>query len=153
MFKHLLIPLDGSAFAEAALHTALQLATEHTKLTLVCAVDVPDYRVYNFDMAAVSVPLYQATQEEMLQQAQEYIARVIRDLSIDVQRVKRVVQVGLPSEVILDTALLVHPDAIVMATHGRSGLSRLIFGSVTQAVLHGTTIPVVVVPAHIKQKA
>ena len=57
------------------------------------------------------------------------------------------VQFGDPASVIVDTAGQLHVDAIVMSTHGRSGISRWIFGSVTNKVLGMAECPVLVVPS------
>jgi nucleotide-binding universal stress UspA family protein len=54
--------------------------------------------------------------------------------------------VGAPPELILDTAKAENVDLIVMSTHGRSGLNRLLYGSVAEAVLRGAHLPVLLIP-------
>ena len=57
------------------------------------------------------------------------------------------VHVGEPANVIVETAERLKVDAIVMSTHGRSGLSRWLFGSVTNKVLSANVCPVYVIPS------
>jgi nucleotide-binding universal stress UspA family protein len=53
---------------------------------------------------------------------------------------------GAPPDVILDVADAEHVDLVVMSTHGRSGLGRLVYGSVAESVLRGSRIPVLLIP-------
>jgi nucleotide-binding universal stress UspA family protein len=63
--------------------------------------------------------------------------------------------VGDPAESIIQLAETEHADFIVMGTHGRRGLTRLLMGSVAEAVVRGATCPVITVkhPAHVPQQA
>ena len=63
------------------------------------------------------------------------------------------VEAGDPATVIVETAQKLHVDAIVMSTHGRSGLSRWLFGSVTQKVLAASCCPVFVIPAKVTEES
>ncbi|MBZ0306650.1 MAG: universal stress protein [Anaerolineae bacterium] len=59
---------------------------------------------------------------------------------------------GRPSETIVEVAKKLNVDAIVMSTHGRSGLSLLLLGSVTHKVLNTSACPVFVIPAKKEEK-
>jgi nucleotide-binding universal stress UspA family protein len=56
---------------------------------------------------------------------------------------------GDPAEMIVDTVSAVDADLIVMTTHGRSGLSRVIYGSVAEAVLRASPVPVLLIPVKV----
>lgn len=58
------------------------------------------------------------------------------------------VKQGAPAKQIVGTAREVEADAIVMATHSRRGLNRLMFGSVAEAVLHESHLPILLVRAN-----
>ena len=59
-----------------------------------------------------------------------------------IKNVRCSVWYGAPASAIVDAAALNHVDLIVMATHGRSGLGRVVMGSVAESVLRGTTTPI-----------
>lgn len=63
-------------------------------------------------------------------------------------KVREVVVAGQPYSAIVDCAESEHVDLVVMSTHGRSGLSRMLIGSVTDRLLRAAKCPVLVVPAH-----
>lgn len=152
MLKHILVPLDGSKLAEEALDHALDLLCANGRITLLSTVDVPDVPVYGYYPPATA-PDYQATMEDLLPQAKQYLqdvaARLERpDLTIGVEA-----QIGEPAHVIVEMAEKLAVDAIVMSTHGRSGISRWLFGSVTGKVLSSQPCPVYVVPSKQKKAA
>lgn len=144
MFKHLLLPTDGSAFSEAAARRALQLAKEQEARVTVIHV-VPEFHVLSYRTS-----LMEGTREEFLadcrKQAQQFIAeveKVAREEGVPCDSV--VASSDHPYEAIAATAEREHCDLIVMASHGRRGVSALLLGSETQRVLIHTTIPVMIV--------
>ena len=143
MFKHLLLPTDGTAFSEAAARRALQLAKEQEARVTVIHV-VPEFHVLSYRTS-----LMEDTREEFLAdckaQAQLYITdieKVAREEGVPCDSV--VVSSDHPSEAIADTAEREHCDLIVMASHGRRGLKSLLLGSETQKVLTHSRTPVLV---------
>jgi len=64
--------------------------------------------------------------------------------------VREVVVAGQPYNAIIDCATNEHVDLVVMSSHGRSGLSRMLIGSVTDKLLRAAKCPVLVVPVHAK---
>jgi nucleotide-binding universal stress UspA family protein len=88
--------------------------------------------------------LVKAHQEAAFRYLEEITGReACRDL-----RVRLAVQIGTPAETIIDYAHREPIDLIVMATHGRSGLQRWVYGSVADKVLRGADVPVLLVRAH-----
>ncbi|MCC6893648.1 MAG: universal stress protein [Anaerolineae bacterium] len=146
MLNHVLVPLDGSPLAEDALKHALDVVAPNGKITLVCAVETPDMLVYGY-YPAVTAPNYETTKNELLPYAKHYIEGMAKDLIKQGYAVRQEVKLGDAATVITNIAEKQHVDAIVMSTHGRSGISRFLFGSVTSKVLEAKVCPVFVVPS------
>ena len=134
-----LVPLDGSALAEAAIETALALGHGMaSKLVLVRAAE------------AHTLPGADPTDEQVavVREAEEYLAAVAERLTKrGVKDVDTSVWYGPAAAAVIEAAKLKKADLIVMSTHGRSGLGRLILGSVAESVLRGTMTPVCIVRA------
>ncbi len=133
----ILVPLDGSVLAEAALGKATELVNGGT-LSLLRAVEahtLPGVDPVDAQVAAV-------------RDAEDYLGRVVRRLKDrGVGPVESHVWYGPPAAAIVEAAEVMQADLIVMSTHGRSGLGRLILGSVAESVLRGTRTPILVVRA------
>lgn len=149
MFKQLLVPLDGSELSEKALPIASQILDLEGILTLLNVVDIPEPSlVVLYDMPVVSAredtgKLVAAAQKN----AQAYLQQIVAKMQLPPTiRINLEVHVGNTTSVIVERAQTLHVDAIVMSTHGRSGLSRWVFGSVTHRVLALMPCPVLVVP-------
>src|SRR5204863_7745799 len=82
--------------------------------------------------------------QALIEEAQDYLAGITLPMA-DVPVHTRVL-VGAPPEKIVETAIEAAADLIVMSTHGRTGLTRLLYGSVAEAVLRGSPVPVFLVP-------
>jgi len=142
MLKHILVPLDGSALAEKALDYAVQIIAPKRRITLLCVVEVPDV-VNTFHPLPANLMMV----EENLASARDYLNRVANELRKEHEvRVNMEAKIGKPADVITEIAESEFVDAIVMSTHGRAGVERFIFGSVTQKVLNSMPCPVFVVP-------
>ena len=152
MYSHILVPLDGSSISEEALLEVRRMLDKGAKITLVTAVDVPELPAHGFDMYGGIVLSDSETQRQMEDWAKGYLENVASTLIGDGYEVKIVVEIGDPAKVIADTATMEHVNAIVITTHGRSGVSRWLFGSVTNKVLNVASCPVLVVPSQEKLK-
>jgi nucleotide-binding universal stress UspA family protein len=152
MLKHTLVPLDGSALAEEALKYAVEITDPQGEMTLVSAVELPEIMPGGFypivDPALVGAAysehkekVYSA--EEVVTQVKHYLEHVTEQLGE--RKVHIHVEISEPAALILKLAEEQKVDAIVISTHGRSGLSRWLFGSVTQRVLNHANVPVFVV--------
>jgi len=154
--KTILVPLDGSALAEHALPYARALADLlSAKVRLLQVISEIDH--YNLlvndvpvmlaqDGAADDQPRPEPTAREFLRQhAASYLAQqadALHNLGVEVDTE---VRLGMPAEVIVDTAREQQSALIVMATHGYGGLKRWSLGSVADRVVHGATAPVFLV--------
>lgn len=136
--KKILVPLDGSRLAEAAIDTAIDLAVGPFTLDLIRAAE------------AQSLPGVDPTemQVQVIREAEEYLASVRDGLARrGFTKVDTAVWYGPAAAAIIESARLKKADLIVMSSHGRSGLGRLMLGSVAESVLRGTTVPVCIVRA------
>ena len=129
----ILVPLDGSALAESAIAKAIDVAKPDSSLVLLRAAE------------AHTLPGLDATEAQVVivRDAEDYLKAVAARLKAQgVNRVETSVWYGPAASAIVEAARLKHADLIVMSTHGRSGLGRLILGSVAESVLRGTTTPI-----------
>lgn len=149
MLQHLLVPLDGSELAEEALQYVRHLAGEGSRVTLITAVDATESSVYGpreFPLVRSTVHDYQSALEQLIPQAKSYLEHVAEHLRQSGIEVHIEAELGEPASIIVDAAKQLNVDAIVMSTHGRSGLGRWLFGSVTTKVLQVASCPVFVIP-------
>ncbi len=135
----ILVPLDGSVLAEAGMWTALDLAEKNgATLSLLRAAE------------AHALPGADTVEAQVMavREAEEYLAAVVRRLKgRGFGRVETHVWYSPAAAAIVEAANVQKADLIVMSTHGRTGLGRLILGSVAESVLRGTTTPILVVRA------
>jgi len=135
--KTVLVPLDGSIFAEAALAPAADLVREAgAKLLLLRAAE------------AHTLPLADRIKAEVdvVHEAQEYLAAArARVTAAGVGDVETSAWYGPAVEAIVEAARYRHADLIVMSSHGRSGVSRLVLGSVAESVLRATAVPILLI--------
>ena len=133
MFHRILVPLDASAAAARALPFAEALAgAGSARLLLVQAVNVH------------TVPGADPTESQVLalDEAQAYLDGLAARISDAGITVETAVPYGPAAEEIVTEARLRHADLIVMTTHGRTGLGRWVYGSVAEAVLAHSPVPV-----------
>jgi len=148
MYERILVPLDGSAVGETALpavqELAMKLATKVELILLQVVTSLTHYVIAG--EASTSVPYTEKEIAQIKQKATEYLqktADALRAKGILAQTM--VTTAGAAAEEILRVADEVKADLIAMASHGRHGLSRWAFGSVTDKVLRESTLPVLVV--------
>lgn len=131
----ILVPLDGSALAEAALWKAVELGTTDTMLVLLRAAEA--YRMPGGDPIQAQITA--------VREAEEYLAAVAAKAEeAGIEHVETHVWYGPPAAAVVEAAQAQEVDLIVMSSHGRSGFGRLILGSVTESVLRGTRTPILV---------
>ncbi len=145
MFKHILVPLDGSPFAERALGAAIAVATAHqASVTLLQAVNLNSQLTTNPWGLAFDPLLTDEMIGSLAAEAKTYLGAVAAKLTTcGVEVVAGEVAYGAPADAI--NAAAAACDLVVMSTHGRSGIGRLVLGSVAAAVVHGSVPPVLLV--------
>jgi nucleotide-binding universal stress UspA family protein len=146
MYKEILVPLDGSELAEAAVPHALELAKAFGAQVALFSVVEP-IGVYPQPGVVGPVVSIAVNVEEEMENIRQYLEKVADRLKAEGIRVQRVVREGDPASLICDYAQESKADVIVMSTHGRSGIQRWVYGSVADRVLRGAKIPVLLIRA------
>ncbi|RGE45238.1 universal stress protein [Comamonas testosteroni] len=144
MFKHILIPTDGSTLSEAALRAGIQLAKEQGAQVTAMYV-MPDYSAMIY--GAESLMSYNAAEFTKSAQAEaDKVLQVATDIAqaegVECKTVR--VVTSSVNQAIIEQSQNSHCDLICMASHGRKGLAGILLGSETQRVLVNSTIPVLV---------
>jgi nucleotide-binding universal stress UspA family protein len=143
MFKHVLIPTDGSDLSRKALLYGVQLAKESNAKVTALTVR-PPYVIGSMDMIGVV-----GSQDEFEAETQRYADYALTQAKMAGEaagvKVTAVQDVGdQPYRAIIECARNNDCDVIVMSSHGRRGVSALLLGSETVKVLTHSTIPVLV---------
>jgi len=152
MIRKFLVPLDGSSVGEAALKHVAELMPKLTsaqvkyQVTLLQVITSLTHYVVAGE-ATAQVPYTEKEIEYIKKKSREYLNKAGEGLRNMGATVKTKVATGKAAEEILKVADEIKAELIAMSTHGRTGLSRLTFGSVTDKVLRGANIPVLVVRA------
>ena len=159
MYERILVPLDGSKVGEAALPIVEELVAKlapanKVEVTLFQVVSVLSHYVVAGE-ATARVPYTEEELKLIKQKAEKYLAETGAALKVKGVTVKtKVVTGGNAADGINKAAEEIGVDLVAMSTHGRSGLGRWAFGSVTDRVLRGGKVPVLMVraPKEIKEK-
>ena len=139
-FKKILVPLDGSELAEAALAPALAFAEALSADVVLLRVVVPLTIKLDPD-------LYQRVIDNGQKAARTYLESIQARSQYSSVRLKGDIVVGKAAKSIIDYSQENEIDLIVMSSHGRSGISRWVYGSVADKVLcHATCATVVIHP-------
>jgi nucleotide-binding universal stress UspA family protein len=138
--RRIMVPLDGSTYAEKALPAAQELALEWNAPIWLVQV-VPDYPITDTPYARVDfiADAYKGAVNE----AQKYLEGVAASLHCDVHCQA---DVGAVSDILVGYVERFSITDVVMASHGRTGLSRVILGSIADDLLHRLHTPIIVIP-------
>ncbi len=149
MYERILVPLDGSKVGEAALPYIEELVS---KLSLQAKIEVTLFQVvtshYHYVVAGEAtarIPYTEKEMEQIKRKAMDYLNTAGEGMRSKGAIVKYKVGVGKAAEEILKAADEINAGLIAMSTHGRSGLSRWAFGSVTEKVLRAGVAPILTV--------
>jgi len=140
---HVVVPLDGTSHAEAALGPAVDLARAlQADLLLLTATES------SLDPATLWHAHDGTAWQRAIDEAQQYLDRAAMPLRADGHRVELRVEIGPPADAIADAANELGAAIVVMATHGRGALSRLLVESVTSETMRKLTVPVCLIRPH-----
>lgn len=152
MYEHLLVPLDGSPAAERVLEHAEAIAAAFGSTVTLLRATVSAEMVILETSAGEGVagdvgpaldpdPIVEADEVSATEYLEAVAARLRqRKLTVNVEHIE-----GSASDVIVERAAALGVSLILMTTHGRGGLGRLVFGSVADAVLRHASSPVLLV--------
>ena len=138
-FQHILVPVDFGAAMQPAIDAALLFARKFdAKVTLVNTFDVTAYSLITPFAPPIDVePLILASEEEL--------KKVTERVRAEWPKTESLFERGSAAEGIVEAAKTGNADLIVLGTHGRRGVSRLLLGSVAESVVRLSPIPVMTV--------
>ena len=138
LFKKILIPTDGSEYTKAAVSMGLEMAkAAGAEVTALYVVDQTSF--INFPMDSTIVSVYSLLEREG-QEAMEFVKKEAEALGV---KVTTRIEEGSPSRKIVEISA--EHDLVVMGTLGRTGISKLLLGSVAERVVRFANCPVLVV--------
>ena len=145
MFQRILVATDGSPLAKKAVTSAIALAAQNGA-ELVALTVVPRYPTNYFDGAAVFTPedigRIEKQWSDSAQAALDAVAAEAKAAGVNIKT--SVISSDLVGDAIISAAKKHESNLIVMASHGRKGIKRLLLGSETQHVLTHSQLPVLV---------
>jgi nucleotide-binding universal stress UspA family protein len=151
MFERVLVPLDGSKVGEAAI-PAIELLVDKlapgtkVEVTLIGVITLLRHWVV---VGEASAPVSYTEDELKLikEKVADYLTKTGESLKKKGVTISTMVSTGNAADEIIKAAVETKADLIAMSTHGRSGLKRLAFGSITDKVLRHSPVPVLMVRA------
>lgn len=145
MFKNILLATDGSAASDHAASVAVGLARTHgAKLTALYAVDPYPY-VGLGEVNPMGFQAYMSAAQEHAASAHARVSALCSDGGAAVQLEAKLVEDVSAASGIVQAALTEGADLIVVGSHGRTGIARLMLGSVAAKVVAESPVPVLVV--------
>ena len=146
MFKHILVPTDGSGFSNKAVSTGARLAKSLGTKLLLLHVRSPIESPHHIEGGALSNLGGKVMMQEIEDEERKLLDAALEIAAADGASAETAFIAGYSTyDAIIRIAREQGCDLIVMASHGRSGISGLLLGSETQKVLTHTAIPVLVV--------
>jgi len=143
MYQRILVPLDGSTLSEAVLPHAKNLARALNAEIVLLHVDVspaPTFDPHESPLAPQPEGVKVAHADE-----KHYLKITCNKLEREGLRVTYLLRDGMVAETIMEAAEIEQADLIAMTTHGRTGMLRLLLGSVAEQVVHRSKIPVMLI--------
>jgi nucleotide-binding universal stress UspA family protein len=141
MYKKILVPLDGSTLAEAALPHAKALAqSERAEIIILRVPNLPAPDLFaRYPVMATKIV------EDLEIETDKYLQEEVDKLSKEGVKVSGLIREGPVPDTILAVAEETHADMIAMSTHGRTGIQRWLLGSVADKIVHHAHIPVMLI--------
>lgn len=136
-FHHILVPLDGSSLGESALqHVGILASKLEATINLL-------HVIHSFDGLGFDIPGYdlKIMTKKLSDSGKKYLKNISEKLKNKGIKTSSKVIVGNPANTIIDYALQEKVDLVAMSTHGRSGITRWVLGSVADKVLRESSLP------------
>lgn len=144
--KNILCPIDYSVYSEMALKYAIEFAEKYqAKLYLIHVLDIRVYDINDPDLYNVNI-----IDEETINKLRERLLKCVNEDAKNKISVEAIIIQGVPFAEIIKAAKECKIDLIVLGTHGRTGLSHAIMGSVAEKVVRKAPCPVLTIrhPEH-----
>lgn len=144
MYKHILVPTDGSKLSDRAIKEAARLAAgTGAKLTLLHAAPTRIWPVYAESAVVMAEFSNKHLRAQMQAEGEALLAKAAKRAGV--QAATEMIFTDVPWDAIVKTATKLKCDLVVMASHGHRGLAGFLLGSETQKVLTHCKTPVLVV--------
>ena len=148
MYQHIMVPLDGSKLAECVLpHLRAMLDGCQAKAVTFVRVLEPLMIGASDAGMALTQAQWDILTNQQRSEAENYLAQVVGQINHDGTAVQSEVISGSVAESLADWATKHNVDLIIIATHGRGGVSRWVWGSIAERVLRSSCVPVFMVRA------
>jgi|LakMenE01Jun11ns_1017448.scaffolds.fasta_scaffold9893641_3 universal stress protein A len=141
-FKKILCPYDFSEHAEEALQYAIKLSDKETLITLIYVIQMP----YSIDPYGYSY--YDIKSDDIKNASKDALEKKVEELKSKYENINIDFEFDIdydPAEYILKNQKAGHYDLVVIGSHGRKGISRMLMGSVAESVLREATCPVMII--------
>jgi nucleotide-binding universal stress UspA family protein len=151
-FERVLAPIDGSEFSEYALSRSISALGDALTIHLLRVVELPTFRAggalepgmsFEYGLIAEYLDVTRDEAQAYLHEQQAVLVEQGHSVTIEARD-------GRIAEEIMNAAKERHTDVIAMATHGRGGLGRLVFGSVAERILSEAEVPLLLVRPHLE---
>lgn len=143
-YQHILVPVDDSPISYAAVEHAEKFARAFgSQITVMCVLSVDPLRSIDFYKVAPAITQYVLEAEQNAQGRLTDIKQTFLNHGIEIHT--SIIRSVPPAIGILNVAEEIHADLIIMGSHGRTGLKKLVLGSVAQEVLGSSHVPVLIV--------
>jgi len=151
MYKKVMVPLDGSGLAECVLPHVEIIVRGNMAESIVFVRVVEPYILPVTAGDYISPSVWTKIETEQRSAAESYLDMLIKKLDYGKVTIKTEVLEGSTAQSLIDYTAKTGVDLVVIATHGRSGIGRWVWGSVAERLLHATTVPVLIVmpPGHV----
>ena len=146
MYQKIVVPVDGSELAECVIPHVETIARAAQAVVELVEVIEP-LKIPTRGGIALSEADLEQIELQTYNEVQNYLAKITEPLrSKDIEVHSKAIK-GKAAESIVDYARSINADLIIMATHGRSGISRWVWGSVADRILHASHTPVLLIRA------
>lgn len=141
VYKKILVPLDGSPFAEAVLPHAQEIALKEGAEIILLRIPAAPAAEFLNRQPAIAARIVDGETAA----AEKYVAAKMKSLERRNIKAQAITRVGPVPDTILEVAETTHADLIAMSTHGRTGAQRWLLGSVADQIVHRARIPVMLI--------
>jgi nucleotide-binding universal stress UspA family protein len=144
VYRRIMVPLDGSKLAECVLpHTETLAKLSKASIELVHVIEPLELPTRGG--IALSIDDIKQIESHTQNDTESYLHGIVERLKLAGIKARSKILIGKAADSLVDYIHKSNFDLLIMATHGRSGISRWIWGSVAEKILHSSSIPVLLV--------
>jgi nucleotide-binding universal stress UspA family protein len=148
MYGKILVPVDGSELAECVLpHVETIAKSRGIREVVFVRVAESSYMPSRYAEIGLTEEDVKRNEEESRAVAKKYLDQLVSRADYGKVKVQAEVLSGKTAESVIDYASKNEADLVIIASHGRSGVSRWVWGNVADRILHSSNVPVLIVRA------